>query len=59
MRIALLTIATNKYDRFVNPLYESAVSLFLPNHDLDFILFTDDPNSEDIRLCRQFRAEIT
>ncbi len=41
MKIALLTIATNKYDRFVNPLYESAVSHFLPNHDLDFVLFTD------------------
>lgn len=41
MKIALLTIATGKYDRFVNPLYQSACSYFLPNHDLDFVLFTD------------------
>jgi histo-blood group ABO system transferase len=41
MKIALLSIATNKYIRFVRPLYESAVVNFVPNHSLDFILFTD------------------
>tara|TARA_Y100001938_G_scaffold139411_1_gene206273 strand:+ start:804 stop:1511 length:708 start_codon:yes stop_codon:yes gene_type:complete len=41
MKVALLSIATGKYDRFVTPLYESAVRHFLPRHNLDFILFTD------------------
>jgi hypothetical protein len=39
MKTAILVIATNKYIRFVQPLYESVKKYFIP--DSDFICFTD------------------
>lgn len=41
MKIGLLLIATGKYDRFVEPLLDSAKKHFLVNHDVNFFLFTD------------------
>lgn len=40
--IAVVVTATNKYRRFVNPLYDSVKKNFLPHHNVQFFLFTDD-----------------
>jgi histo-blood group ABO system transferase len=39
--IGVLIIATNKYDRFVKPLIESARKHFLTNHKVTYYVFTD------------------
>jgi hypothetical protein len=36
-----MSVATGKYDRFIDPLYESVRKNFLTNHDVSFLLFTD------------------
>ncbi len=41
MKICLLTIATNKYTNFVNPLYQSVDSFFCNEHDVTCLLFTN------------------
>jgi hypothetical protein len=46
MKILMLSIATGKYDRFIDPLYQSIQQNFLKNHDISFLLFTDKPCEE-------------
>jgi histo-blood group ABO system transferase len=41
MKICILTIATNKYIRFVQELYNSIEKNFLVDHDINCLLFTD------------------
>lgn len=41
MKIGLLMIATGKYDRFVQPLLDSAKKYFLVNEQVNYFLFTD------------------
>lgn len=41
LKIGIITIATNKYIKFIQPLYESAKKHFLVNHNVDFFCFTD------------------
>lgn len=41
LKIGLLVIATNKYIRFVKPLYRSAKNYFFKDHDVKMFLFTD------------------
>jgi histo-blood group ABO system transferase len=41
MKICILSVATNKYIRFVDALYESIGRNFLIGHDLHYLLFTD------------------
>lgn len=57
MKIGLLTIATNKYIRFVDPLWESAKKHFLTNHDVTMFLFTDSvdykPDSKQVIIPQQ------
>jgi len=43
MRIGLCIIATGKYHRFLEPLWESARRFFLPGHDVRLFLFSDRP----------------
>jgi len=47
MKIALLTIATNKYIQFAQPLYESVEKHFLKGHTINVFLFTNqvDPRT--------------
>jgi hypothetical protein len=40
-KIALLTIATDKYTSFLEPLHKSIFLKFLPNHDKQLFVFTD------------------
>jgi hypothetical protein len=42
MTIGLLLIATHKYKQFVAPLVEDVKKYFLPNHQIEVHLFTDD-----------------
>lgn len=53
MNIGLLLIATGKYDRFVQPLVDSARKYFMKNHKLTFFLFTDSDkwNNQDDIVC--------
>lgn len=44
MKIGLLLISTGKYDRFVQPLLDSARRHFMKNHNVTFFLFTDSEN---------------
>ena len=41
MKIALVNIATNKYINFLPNLYTGADKNFLPDHEVDYILFTN------------------
>ena len=41
MKVGLLLISTGKYDRFVQPLLNSARKYFLTNHEVTYFLFTD------------------
>lgn len=41
MNIGLLLISTGKYDRFVQPLLDSARKHFMKNHKVTYFLFTD------------------
>jgi histo-blood group ABO system transferase len=43
LKIGLLVIATNKYIRFVEPLWQSARKHFLRGHDVTMFVFTDSP----------------
>jgi hypothetical protein len=40
-RIGILNVATGKYDKFTDPLYDSIRKYFLVDHDVKFVLFTD------------------
>lgn len=53
MKIGLLLISTGKYDRFVQPLLDSARQYFMKNHELTFFLFTDSErwNNEKDVVC--------
>jgi hypothetical protein len=42
MKIAVISIATNKYKDFLRPLVESVKTHFIPNVQKDFYLFTDE-----------------
>ena len=48
LNIALLTIATNKYIEFIEPLYKSVKEFFLTNHNIDMYCFTDKEVPEGI-----------
>jgi histo-blood group ABO system transferase len=54
MKICILTIATNRYLRFIEPLYHSLEKYFLPGHELHFLLFTNHkaPDLGNIRVHR-------
>lgn len=41
MNIALIAIATGKYDRFISPLFESARQFFLPGRETNYIVLSD------------------
>lgn len=41
MKICILTIATNKYLKFIEPLYNSIAENFLTDHDINCLLLTD------------------
>jgi histo-blood group ABO system transferase len=47
MKAAMLVIATNKYIRFVAPLWESAKKHFLKGHDVTMFVFTDADSVPD------------
>lgn len=47
MKIALLVIATNKYTTFTFNLWDSVKKYFLPNHDVDMFIFTNNDNIPD------------
>lgn len=44
MRIGMVVIATNKYIRFVEPLWASAKQHFMQGHDLNMFVFTNQPD---------------
>ena len=46
--IGLLIIATNKYDRFVKPLIDSARKHFLTNHKVTYYVFTDSEKLNEL-----------
>ena len=51
-KILLVNIATNKYVRYVDRLYDEARKYFLSNHDVSFLLFTnhkDLPELDDVK----------
>jgi histo-blood group ABO system transferase len=48
LNIALVTIATNKYIEFIEPLYKSVKEFFLTNHNVDMFCFTDKNTPEGI-----------
>ena len=51
MRIAVTTIATGKYDIFIDGLVESCDKYFLPGEEKKYFIFTDSENikfSEDV-----------
>ena len=54
-KVALLIIATGKYDVFIPPLLESARAFFLPQCDLQFVLFSDRawPPDDDLTVVPQ------
>ena len=39
--ILMLNIATNKYVRYIDKLYEDVEKYFLTDHDVSFLLFTN------------------
>lgn len=41
MKIAIITISTGSYNKFLSDLYESINKFFLPKHDRHFFLFSD------------------
>lgn len=46
MKIALLTVATNKYTDFITKLYASADTYFCKNFDVTYLLFTNNTDFE-------------
>ncbi len=42
MKIAIITLATNKYKTFLHPLWTSVNKYFVPNAHKDFYFFTDE-----------------
>lgn len=48
MRVGLICVATNKYTRYVAPLWESAQKFFMPDHTRTLYLFTDSPDLEPV-----------
>jgi hypothetical protein len=52
LRIGILTIATGRYIKYANPLYDSIRKNFLVNHKKTFVLFTDSEQefSEDVKI---------
>jgi hypothetical protein len=54
MRASLVIVCTGKYDRFLQPLLDSAEEWFFKGEDYDVYLFTDAPN----RLLQARRATI-
>jgi len=55
--VALVTIATNKYIQFIEPLYESVKKYFLTDQDVSMYCFTDkEPPSGVIRVEQEHRA---
>lgn len=43
-KIGLLVIATNKYISFTHPLHESVKKHFMPGHEVQMFVFTNQPN---------------
>ena len=54
MKICILTIATNKYIDFIEPLYNSISENFLNGHEINCILFTNHEceTSDNVRVCQ-------
>ena len=53
MKICILTIATNKYLQFVEKLYDDIAEKFLPDAEVNCLLFTDheiEETSENVRV---------
>ena len=51
MKIGLISIATNNYTDFIDPLYKSADMFFCPTHEVSYFLFT---NKQDyVPSCRR------
>lgn len=46
-KIILVLIATRKYRQFVEPLLKGVDKYFLPNHDVDVMIFTDEKFKTD------------
>lgn len=44
MRIGMLCIATNKYIRYAQPLWDSAKKYFMSGHEVSMFVFTNQPN---------------
>ena len=44
MRVSLIIVCTGKYDRFLQPLIDSAEEWFFKGEEYDIYLFTDAPN---------------
>jgi len=56
MKIAILTIATGKYDIFIDGLVKSCEDKFLPGMDKEYFIFTDSdriPNTEKVTTIAQ------
>lgn len=53
MKICLLTIATNKYIQFVEPLYETVAKYFPEEWEINCVIFTDHEveTSDNVRIC--------
>lgn len=45
-RVSLVIVCTGKYDRFLQPLIDSAEEWFFKGENYDIYLFTDDPDKE-------------
>ena len=53
MKICILTIATNQYLQFVEKLYDDIATKFLPQHEVNCLLFTDheiEETSDNVRV---------
>ena len=53
MKICILTIATNQYLQFVEKLYDDIAAKFLPQHEVNCLLFTDheiEETSDNVRV---------
>jgi histo-blood group ABO system transferase len=55
MKICILTIATNKYIEFIEPLYNSISENFLNGHEIECLLFTNlevEECSDNVKVCQ-------
>jgi len=57
VKIGLLIIATNKYQRYLNPLIKSADKFFLKDYQVEYFIFTD--TFTDVNSCRFIHIKLT